>query len=175
MRAFQVALALRATGRDAVCAADTTASTTHYPVCTTRLLVCTAPWWVCTTCVSVLTTRGAESRLPGHCAQHSSLELSDTKVYEPLIRVLLGTASHFCEVVVVKLISVQSLLVTGRDAKPMWVVRVGQSTLDAVYVYVVPWSEFRIVPSYPHYPQAGYPGATGRDAFMSLKYEPSSL
>ena len=28
-----------------------------------------------------------------------------------------------------------------------------QSTLDAVYVYVVPWSEFSIVPSYPHYPQ----------------------
>ena len=25
-----------------------------------------------------------------------------------------------------------------------------QSTLDAVYVYVVPWSEFPIVPSYPH-------------------------
>jgi len=28
-----------------------------------------------------------------------------------------------------------------------------QSTLDAVYVYVVPWSEFPMVPSYPHYPQ----------------------
>ena len=27
----------------------------------------------------------------------SSLELSDTKVYEPYIRALLGTASHFCE------------------------------------------------------------------------------
>ena len=25
------------------------------------------------------------------------------------------------------------------------------STLDAVYVYAVPWSEFPIVPSYPHY------------------------
>ena len=25
-----------------------------------------------------------------------------------------------------------------------------QSTLDALYVYVVPWSEFSIVPSYPH-------------------------
>ena len=30
-----------------------------------------------------------------------------------------------------------------------------QSTLDAVYVYVVPWSEFPIVPSYPDYPQYG--------------------
>ena len=28
-----------------------------------------------------------------------------------------------------------------------------QSTLDAVYVCVMPWSEFPIVPSYPHYPQ----------------------
>jgi len=32
----------------------------------------------------------------------SSLELGDTKVYEPYIRALLGTASHFCEVVVLK-------------------------------------------------------------------------
>ena len=33
----------------------------------------------------------------------SSLELSYTKVYEPQIRALLGTASHFCEVVVHRL------------------------------------------------------------------------
>ena len=33
----------------------------------------------------------------------SSLELRDTKVYEPQIRALLGTASHFCQVVVLKL------------------------------------------------------------------------
>ena len=33
----------------------------------------------------------------------SSLELSDKQVYEPWIRALLGTASHFCEVVVLKL------------------------------------------------------------------------
>ena len=32
----------------------------------------------------------------------SSLELSDTKDYEPYIRALLGTASHFCEVVALK-------------------------------------------------------------------------
>ena len=32
----------------------------------------------------------------------SSLELSDTKVYDPQIRALLGTASQFCEVVVLK-------------------------------------------------------------------------
>jgi hypothetical protein len=32
-----------------------------------------------------------------------NLELSDTKVYEPSIRTLLGTASHFCELVVLKL------------------------------------------------------------------------
>ena len=30
-----------------------------------------------------------------------SLELSDTTIYEPQIRALLGTASHFCEAVVV--------------------------------------------------------------------------
>jgi len=33
----------------------------------------------------------------------SSLELSDAKVYEPQIRARLGTASHFCELVVLKL------------------------------------------------------------------------
>ena len=33
----------------------------------------------------------------------SSLELSDTKVYAPYIRARLGTAAHFCEVVVVTL------------------------------------------------------------------------
>jgi len=37
----------------------------------------------------------------------SSLELSDTKVYEPQIRALLETASHFCEVVVLKLRTVR--------------------------------------------------------------------
>jgi len=30
----------------------------------------------------------------------SSLELSDTKVYKPEIRARLGTAAHFCEVVI---------------------------------------------------------------------------
>ena len=33
----------------------------------------------------------------------SSLELSDTKVYGPYLRALLGPAAHFCEVVVRKL------------------------------------------------------------------------
>ena len=33
----------------------------------------------------------------------SSLELSGTQVYEPQIRALLGTTSHFCQVVVLKL------------------------------------------------------------------------
>ena len=32
----------------------------------------------------------------------SSLESSDTKVYEPSLRARLGTASHFCEVVVLE-------------------------------------------------------------------------
>ena len=34
---------------------------------------------------------------------HSSPELSDKKVYEPQIQALLGTASHFCQVVVLNL------------------------------------------------------------------------
>ena len=33
----------------------------------------------------------------------SSLELSDTTIYEPYVRALLGIASHFCEAVVLKL------------------------------------------------------------------------
>jgi len=38
--------------------------------------------------------------LPSSSLLRSSLELSDTQVYEPYIRALLGTASLFCEVVV---------------------------------------------------------------------------
>ena len=33
----------------------------------------------------------------------SSSELSDTQVYEPYIRAIIGTASHFCKVVVLNL------------------------------------------------------------------------
>ena len=33
----------------------------------------------------------------------SSLEMSDTDVYEPSIRARLGTAAHFCQVLVLKL------------------------------------------------------------------------
>jgi len=39
----------------------------------------------------------------------SRLELSDTKAYEPQIRALLGTASHFCRVIVLKLRTVPML------------------------------------------------------------------
>ena len=35
--------------------------------------------------------------------EEGDLELLDARVYEPQIRALLGTASHFCEVVVLKL------------------------------------------------------------------------
>ena len=38
----------------------------------------------------------------------SSLELSDAKVYEPQTRARLGTAAHFCEVVVLKLKNVSA-------------------------------------------------------------------
>jgi len=48
----------------------------------------------------------------------SSLELSDTKVYEPSIRALLGTASHFCEVVVLELRTVPTDRRPPRQVKP---------------------------------------------------------
>ena len=38
----------------------------------------------------------------------SSLEMSDTTIYEPYLRALLGTASHFCEVVILKSRAVQA-------------------------------------------------------------------
>jgi len=41
----------------------------------------------------------------------SSLESSDTQVYEPLIRALLGTAAHFCELVVLKVLPSRSAAV----------------------------------------------------------------
>jgi len=51
------------------------------------------------------TTVGPRLALPSSSSSLllSSLELSDTKVYAPQIRALLGTAAHFCEVVVLKL------------------------------------------------------------------------
>jgi len=44
--------------------------------------------------------RGRPHRGTSSSVLLSSLELSDTKVYEPSIRARLGTASHFCKVVV---------------------------------------------------------------------------
>ena len=44
----------------------------------------------------------------------SNLELSDTKVYEPYIRARLGTAAHFCKVVVLKLRTVYILSTDDR-------------------------------------------------------------
>ena len=45
-----------------------------------------------------------------------------------------------------------------------------QSTVDDVYVYVVPWSEFCIVPSYPHYLHAALRLYAGSFFFfMTLK------
>ena len=48
------------------------------------------------------------------------------------------------------------------DSVPSWVldatglgVQLGFPYLVAEYVYVVPWSEFPMVPSYPHCPHAG--------------------
>ena len=53
------------------------------------------------------TTRRSESLLLS--LQLSSLELSDTPVYEPSIRVILGTASSFCDEVVLALMTVPVL------------------------------------------------------------------
>ena len=47
-----------------------------------------------------------------------------------------------------------------------------RSTLDAVYVYVVPWPEFPIVPSYPHYPTP--PPRTGT-SFRYPKDQPAAF
>jgi len=45
---------------------------------------------------------GGETCAPPSSLLLSCLELGDTKVYEPQIRALLGTAAHFCEVVVLE-------------------------------------------------------------------------
>ena len=52
----------------------------------------------------------------------SSLELSDAKVYEPQIRALLGTASHFCEAVVLKLRTVKNIGPSDWIRAPGWFV-----------------------------------------------------
>ena len=43
----------------------------------------------------------------------SSLELSDAKVHEPLIRALLEAASPFCEAIVLKLLKVRHHVIVG--------------------------------------------------------------
>jgi len=58
-------------------------------------------------------TRGGRSWSSSSSLLLSSLELSDTKTYEPQIRALLGTASHFCEVVVLKLRTGLQIVVWG--------------------------------------------------------------
>jgi hypothetical protein len=47
-----------------------------------------------------------------------------------------------------------------------------QYTFDTVYVYEVPWSEFPIVPSYPHYPHRC---TCCPDAYMLVTVEPHAL
>jgi len=62
--------------------------------------------------------REGETDKEGECSSSlllSSLELSDTQVYAPYIRALLGTASHFCEVVVLKLGTVPQERVCVRE------------------------------------------------------------
>ena len=47
-----------------------------------------------------------------------------------------------------------------------------QSTLDAVYAHVVPWSEFPIVHSYPHYPHGGGCGTGSQSPILKLRAVP---
>jgi len=61
-------------------------------------------------------SKSAESSAGQYGRSGASLELSDTNVYEPQIRALLGTASHFCEVVVLKLRTVNPNAYTRRGA-----------------------------------------------------------
>ena len=56
-----------------------------------------------------------EGTLPS--ALLSSLELRDTNVYEPSIRARLGTAAHFCEVVVLKCVARVAGTATARGAR----------------------------------------------------------
>jgi len=49
----------------------------------------------------------------------SSLESSDTQVYEPSTRALLGTASHFSEVVILKLRRVAQVISNRLTTSPM--------------------------------------------------------
>ena len=58
------------------------------------------------------------------CLLLSSLELGDTQVHEPEIWALLGTASHFCEVVVLKL---RLSSITMFTRKPPWSVNWSES------------------------------------------------
>jgi len=57
----------------------------------------------------------------------SSLELSDTQVYEPEIRALLGTASHFCEVIFLKLKTVP--IGAARSLRTLRVIRRGAQAM----------------------------------------------
>ena len=52
-----------------------------------------------------------------HC---DSLELSDTQVFEPYIRALLGTASHFCKVAVLKLRTRKQVQVEEEEEEVEW-------------------------------------------------------
>ena len=56
-----------------------------------------------------------EYTLPSSSLLPSSLRLSDTQVYEPQIRTRLETASHFCEVAVLKLRTVPYALLLLND------------------------------------------------------------
>ena len=52
----------------------------------------------------------------------SSLELSDTRVYEPQIRACLITTAHFCEVVALELRAARSMgMLLVKGVRQVWV------------------------------------------------------
>ena len=65
--------------------------------------------------------RSGPSTRPIHSSSSlllSSLELSDTPIFEPSVRALLGTASHFCEVVGKTLLQAMVWVVRGVQRSP---------------------------------------------------------
>jgi hypothetical protein len=67
----------------------------------------------------------------------SSLEVSDTQVYAPEIRALLGTASHFCETFVLKLRTVGGEQV--RVTLPAGNIAIASLPTVKVYGWVARW------------------------------------
>ena len=87
--------------------------------------------------------RGSDVRVVSSYVCLSSQELSDTTIYEPYTRALLGTASHFCEVVVLKSIPPAVVLVCAiisicmrRRRQQMQMVQMHQVPPHTLFFYI---------------------------------------